>query len=192
LQLEVLGRSLLWDNICKRIEYDPHTEESPADSLVQHVNLAISSHGHHTSVSPQSTSNTTSQNFDLLSGWPEPEILQTSSQNTNPFLNDVDLVHTATNPFLSWDPFVPSTSDTTTNGQEGEWHSEKSQIKNAQTNAKSTTAAEDYIKVVESFFESDPVCPREGPLFGCMSNHLIENLTAKSLSSHTYALVSYL
>lgn len=195
LQLEVLGRSLLWDNICKRIEYDPHIKDSPVDSVVQDINLPTSSHGRQTSASPQNTSVTTSQNFDLLSGWPEPEVLQTSSQNTNPFHNDVDLVHTATNPFISWDPFAPSTSDTTTNGLEGEWQSGKSPIRHPQTKAKSATAAEDYIEIVNSFVKSDPVCDREGPLFGCMSNHLNEILTEladKSLSSHMYALVSYL
>lgn len=155
-ELEVLGRSLFWDNICKRIEYDSHIQDSPPASVVQHINPATSAHSQQTVPSSQNTPATTSQSFDLLSGWEEPEVVQTSSKNTNPFLNDGDLVDTATNPFLSWDPFAPPTSETTTHGLEGEWHNQHIQITNPQTKAISPTAAADYVEIVKSFLKSDP------------------------------------
>lgn len=162
MQLEVLGRSLFWDNICKRIEYDPHVEDSPHDTVAHHINTATSSHGLQTAASSQNITRlpaSTSQNFDLLSGWLEPEVVQTGSENTNPFLNDEYLVDTATNPFLSWDPFTPSTSESTIiHGLEDEWQGQLNQEISSQTEGISATAAADYIETVESFFKSDSVC----------------------------------
>jgi hypothetical protein len=193
LQLEVLGRSLFWDNICKRIEYDSHIQDSPPASVVQHINPATSAHSQQTVPSSQNTPATTSQSFDLLSGWEEPEVVQTSSKNTNPFLNDGDLVDTATNPFLSWDPFAPPTSETTTHGLEGEWHNQQIQITNPQTKAISPTAAADYIEIVKSFLKSDPVRCLHYCLFGHMfiSCLFIENLIERTdsyLSLPKYAI----
>ena len=155
LQLEVLGRSLFWDNICKRIEYDPHIDPSPT-SVIQNISLTTSSSNQQPVPSSQ-TAPAASQSFDLLSGWDEPKVVQTGSTNTNPFLNDDDF-DTATNPFLSWDPFAPSTSETTTHGSDGEWQFQKSQMTNPQTKAISATAAADYIEIVKRVFKSDSVC----------------------------------
>lgn len=166
VQLEVLGRSLFWDNICRRIEYDPHVENSPPDTVAQHINLATSSHGLQTATSSQNLPASTSQHFDLLSGWLEPEVPQTGSKNTNPFLTDDDLVDTATNPFLSWDPFTPTSEIMDTHGLEEEWQGHQTQTTNPQTGGMSVTAAEDYIEVVKSFFKSDSVCYFEHLFFG--------------------------
>lgn len=159
LQLEVLGRSLFWDNIRKKIEFEPKSD-SLTDTVVQHLNLATSSHGQQM-VASQTTPATTSQSFDLLSGWEEPEVLPTASKHSNPFLDDDDLVQTATNPFLSWDPFAPSTSESTINALDGESHNENSQINVPQSKAKYDSAAAEYIEIVKSFFKSDPVCHSE-------------------------------
>ncbi|XP_024361756.1 probable phosphoinositide phosphatase SAC9 [Physcomitrium patens] len=153
-ELEVLGRSLFWDNIRKKIEFEPKSDSLP-DTVVQHLNLATSSHGQQM-VASQTTPATTSQSFDLLSGWEEPEVLPTASKHSNPFLDDDDLVQTATNPFLSWDPFAPSTSESTINALDGESHNENSQINVPQSKAKYDSAAAEYIEIVKSFFKSDP------------------------------------
>lgn len=158
MQLEVLGRSLFWDNICKRIEYDAHIRDSPPSSVVQAINLATSSHHQQIVPSSQNPPPSTSQNFDLLSGWEDPVAVQTGSKNTNPFLNDDDSVDVATNPFLSWDPFATPPSETSTHGLEGEWQNQQSQITNPQTMATPVTAAADYIEIVKSVVKSDSVC----------------------------------
>lgn len=169
LQVEILGRSLFWDNICRRVEFDPYFEGSSPDTVSQHISLATSSHGHQTGVHTQSTPST-SHHLDLLSGMFEPEVKQvTEFKNTNPFLTDEDYANIAANDMLSWDPFTPSTSESMiTHRLEEEFLGQEIQMKSlrpeaADVEAMSAPAAPDYIEIVKSIMNS--VCYFEHVIF---------------------------
>lgn len=159
LQLEILGRSLFWDNICRRVEFDPYFEGSSPDTVAQHVSLATSSHGLQTEVQSRSTPST-SHHLDLLSGIFEPEVKQTEFKNTNPFLTDDDYANLATNDMLSWDPFTPPTSESMiTHRLEEELLGQETQTRSLRTAAAnveaiSAPAAADYIEIVKSIMNS--------------------------------------
>jgi hypothetical protein len=159
-EVEILGRSLFWDNICRRVEFDPYFEGSSPETVAQHISLATSSHGLQTGVHTQSTPST-SHHLDLLSGMFEPEVKQvTEFKNTNPFLTDDDYANIATNDMLSWDPFTPPTSESMiTHRLEEEFLGQKTQMKSlrpaaADIEAMSAPAAADYIEIVKSIMNA--------------------------------------
>lgn len=162
VQVEILGRSLFWDSACK--SYDLGLQNgTTAQSDFQLSDLLAKSLDQQSTGSLQSIPASTSQGFDLLSDhWAGPGDQETIPA-TNPFLND-DLVQTATNPFLSWEPFAPTpTNDTLTTKLESSWHQEDP---SSQPKANPMTAVAEYIEILNNASKANSVWDLNSPLPG--------------------------
>lgn len=160
LQVEILGRSLFWDSASKNYDLGLHNG-SMTQSHFQLSELLATSLDQQSTGSFQSIPGSTSQGFDLLSDhWAGPGDQETIPA-TNPFLND-DLVQTATNPFLSWEPFAPTpTNNTLTSKLESSQHQE---VRISQPKANPMTAVSEYLEIVNNASKANPVCGLNCPL----------------------------
>jgi hypothetical protein len=152
--LEVLGVSLLWDGICKEINLGPdaesetHPSEQQKTLMMPPPDVKALPLPHMEAAKPSPVI----EGFDWLTGHWDEQI-----QPTNPFLNDSDVIHTATNPFLTWDPFASElSSGPPSTGGSGAPQQPKST--NSPSTLVSRAAIGDYVEFAKKKFGSDPVC----------------------------------
>jgi hypothetical protein len=150
--LEVLGVSLLWDGICKEINLGPdvesetHPSEQQETLMMPPPDVEALPLPHMEAAKPSPVI----EGFDWLTGHWDEQI-----QPTNPFLNDSDVIHTATNPFLTWDPFASElASGPPPTGGSGAPQQPKST--NSPSTLVSRAAIGDYVEIAKKKFGSDP------------------------------------